>query len=304
MPVFEQGYRRYTGPRTSGNRALAIAWENVRPRLKWWVWVLLFVLLFWPYLIYAVTIFMAAYGLGRMGGSPNMAAVAPVAFEMKTNPAMLLSVFRGNSLGIYWDALDHASNATAILTGVTCAGLLASDRRSGALQIYFARPVSRMDYLLGKVVAAAGFVSLTTLLPCLALWVEGLVFGTASEFTWRTWIAPLAIAGASAVYALWTIAIVLALSAVMKRPAFVSIVAIFLTLLAEGIGAILQHTFHDKAWKMVQPSVAIGTVTAPLCGMGLPEWANLPLAYGIAVGLPLALLWFVWWRVRAVEVVT
>ena len=301
MPVFEQGYRRYTGPRTSGNRALAIAWENVRPRLRWWVWVLLLVLA-WPYLVLGILKFLLAFGFLPL---PRNLPTGPlVAFDSRFNPPAILNTFRGAGPGLFWFAMDFASYSTMILTSVTCAGLLASDRRTGALQIYFARPVTRADYLLGKVLSAAGFVGLTTLLPSLGLWAVSLAFGDVADFDWRTWIAPLSIAGASAVYAFWTIALILALSSVVKRPAFVAILSIFLWLFTEALGNTLFHAFRDKSWQVIRPSVAIGTVTAQLCGVTLPAWLSLPAAYGIALGLPAVLFAFVWWRIRAVEVVT
>jgi hypothetical protein len=54
----------------------------------------------------------------------------------------------------------------------------------------------------------------------------------------------------------------------------------------------------------MQPSRAIGAMTAPLFDVDLPGWMNVPTAFGIAVGIPLALLAFTWWRIRAVEVST
>jgi ABC-type transport system involved in multi-copper enzyme maturation permease subunit len=304
MPVYEQGYRRYTGTTSSGSRALAIAWENIRPLLRWWVWALLFVLGAWPYLFYFVIIFLKAYGLGGIGSHTRADITGEIAFEHRGSPDNILAMLQSDSMGMFWHILDSASYASLILPAVVCAGLLASDRRTGALQIYFARPVTRLDYLLGKVIAGAFFVAITTALPCLVLWIEDVSMGAAASFTWRTWVTPLSIIGASAVYALWTISVVLALSAVMKRPGFVAIVSIFLVLLLEAIGGILKESFHERAWFTMRPTYAIGTVTAPLFGLGLPGWINVTVAYLIALGLPAALLTFVWWRVRAVEVVT
>jgi hypothetical protein len=45
-------------------------------------------------------------------------------------------------------------------------------------------------------------------------------------------------------------------------------------------------------------------MTAPLCGLKIPDYINVPLALAIAVGVPAALLGLVWWRLRAVEVST
>jgi hypothetical protein len=55
---------------------------------------------------------------------------------------------------------------------------------------------------------------------------------------------------------------------------------------------------------VLQPSYAIGTLTAPLCGLGIPDWISPVAAFGIAFVLPATLLGLVWWRLRAVEVAT
>ena len=276
--------------------------------MKWWCWALLFVLTFmWPYGVYAVLIFISTLGAGLAGGGPIAGAKAPtVVFEQSSggvNPAAILALVQGSPLGLVWELLHHATFASVVFPAVVAAGLLASDRRTGALQIYFARPVSRLAYLVGKVLAATFFVALTTAIPTFLLWLETVAFGSTATYTWQTWIAPLVIVGASALYALWSVALVLSLSSVMRRPAIVAIVAIGVHLLLEGVGAILANTL-DKKWSVIQPGHAIGVLTAPLCGLGIPEWISLPAAVGIGFVLPIGLLTLVWWRLRAVEVAT
>jgi len=55
------------------------------------------------------------------------------------------------------------------------------DRRTGALQIYFARPVSRLDYSSARCSPARSSVSLTTAVPCLLVWLESVAFSPASK---------------------------------------------------------------------------------------------------------------------------
>jgi ABC-type transport system involved in multi-copper enzyme maturation permease subunit len=265
---------------------------------------LIFVLLIMPF---SMLVFMVLLKANLTGQSPPPNALAAprfVAFETAQTQTVMLDTFRASSLAFYWNVLDTFAWQSVVLPAVACAGLFAADRRTGALQIYFARPVSRLDYLMGKVMAGSFFVALTTVLPGLLLWILSVSYGSVSSFTWQTWIAPLSILGGSAFYALWTLGLILSLSSAMRRPAFVAIAAIFIDLVAEALGKILSRTFHDQAWSILQPNRAIGTLTATLFDVDVPKWANVPTAFGIAVGLPLALLAFTWWRVRAVEVST
>ena len=308
MPVFDQGYRRYVGERSRTSRVLPIAWENMRTRMRWWGWALLLFVtfVFGPYGLYGFLIFLATIG-GPMFGHAPVVATAPPTAVFSTgfpNPAAVLGLLMQSPLGITWDLLNHASFASVIFPAVVASGLLASDRRTGALQIYFSRPVSRMDYLLGKVVACASFVALTTVVPCLLIWIETIAFGSTASYTWRTWIAPFVIAGASAFYALWAVALCLFFSSLMRRPALVAILAVFTDLALEVIGKVLAETLEEKAWHVIQPSYAIGALTAPLCGLTVPDWINPAAALGIGLVLPLALLAFVAARIRAVEVAT
>jgi len=318
MPVFEQGYRRYVGERSTANPAPVIAFESVRTRMRWWCWLLLLGVNSWPYGVFAVMIWLQTIAVSMFGGN-SIIPLSPPTYAFETQgtfqPGAVIGLIQQNPLGLIWEVLYASSLfGTAVFPAIVGAGLLASDRRTGALQIYFSRPVSRANYLLGKTLACTFFVALTTAIPCLVLWVESVAFGSTSSYTWRTWAAPFVAVGASAFYALWTVALILALSSAMRRPAFVAIFAIFINFLLEAVGAILSETMRGRGgaearglgegWRVIQPSCAIGTMTAPLCGLKIPDYVNVPLAAAIAIGVPAALLWLVWWRLRAVEVST
>ncbi len=315
MPIFEQGYRAYHGELSRGSRALAIAWENVRPRLDWRVWVLLLLLLLWPYFFYGILVFAVTVGPQLFGGAaPTLGTAPQVAFESvgRNFGGSITAMVSGANSSLYWEVLHHGSLiATLIIPAIACAGILASDRRTGALQIYFARPVTRWEYLLGKVLATSFFVALTTAIPALLLWLESMLFNPAGAASVSTWMAPLAILGASAVYAYWTSAVVLAFSASLRRPVVAGLLVIFGQYVAEILGTVIAESFRDpsdpvagKAWQVLRPSYALGGLTAPLFGLQIPEWMNLGVMFGIALGIPTLLFVYVTWRVRAVEVVT
>lgn len=60
--------------------------------------------------------------------------------------------------------------ATAVAMAIVTAGFVADDRHAGAFDLYFARPLTRMDYALGKCLAAATVPVLTILAPAVLLW--------------------------------------------------------------------------------------------------------------------------------------
>jgi ABC-2 type transport system permease protein len=55
------------------------------------------------------------------------------------------------------------------------AGLIAEDRRTGALALYLSKPVSRVQYVLSRVVVVAVYTAMFTLLPALGLLLFGIL---------------------------------------------------------------------------------------------------------------------------------
>jgi len=61
--------------------------------------------------------------------------------------------------------------STAFLLAMVGAGLIAEDRRSGAMELYFSRPLRRRDYLGGKLLAAGLVPTATLVIPFVGLWL-------------------------------------------------------------------------------------------------------------------------------------
>ncbi len=312
MPVFEQGYRPFEGELARRSPVPAAVWHNVRTRLRWWIWVLTAGLLMYPYVVWGVAVFLFTAGQALFGITPpgGMATVPRFAYESAGDPdptkllAMLTASSPRGALALYWTILEQASLAAIVLPAVACGGILASDRATGAMQIYFARPVTRFQYLLSKILTVSCFTALVTSLPTLFIWGETVAFHPDGDFLLRTWMAPLSIIGAGLFYALWSSSIVLALSSVLRRPALASICAIFGYFLLRYIGFLVSSSLDDKTWRLLDPHYALGGIVAPLFGLELPDWLATPWLPVPSLLVPLALLFFVWTRVRAVEVTT
>jgi len=306
MPVFEQGYRPYTGPVRRGSRALAIAWESLRPRLRWFVWVLALMFTFWPYVVCAVLVYVVT----MTDAGATLAAVKPsdVAFqEMSTMElSRVLGFLSADSTAYWWEVLmsEALVGGFVLLPAIACAGILASDRRTGALQIYLARPVTRGDYVLGKLLATAAFPALVTVVPALLLWGLVSLLSKDPAHVLRTWSAPFGIVSASLVYSLWASSVVLALSSVISRPALVAIATVFVHLFLSGLGGMLSGVFREKAWLCLSPPFALAGATTPFFGMSLPDWLPYWACLPHAVVVPALCLLLVVHRVRAVEVAT
>ena len=70
------------------------------------------------------------------------------------------------------------------------AGLIANDLKANALQIYFSKPITRHDYLLGKLGVLIFFLALPTLVPGLLLFLMAGLFQSTSSFLEENyWVA-------------------------------------------------------------------------------------------------------------------
>jgi len=71
-----------------------------------------------------------------------------------------------------------------IITVYVGAGLISNDRRANALQIYLSKPLTRVEYVFGKLAILVAFLLFVTWVPAIALLIVQVVF--AGSFTFLT----------------------------------------------------------------------------------------------------------------------
>lgn len=155
-PIHDQGYRRYGGGRAPRGRGWAvIAGAGIRTLLARRTFLGLLLLSWLPFAVRAVQIYAAA-------SFPQASMLAPTA-----------ETFRG--------FLDQQSTFVFFVTVYAGAGLIANDRRANALQIYLSRPLTRAEYVFGKLAVLGAFLLLVTWVPAMALLAVQILF--AGRFT-------------------------------------------------------------------------------------------------------------------------
>ena len=145
--ILDRGYTPYTGRYTpDASRWKVIASRMLRMSARQWWAILLMIAAVIPLLVSAV----------QMWFMSKVAAAAPPGIQL-TNPdsyAMLP-----------WGTMTLAF-LIALFAG---AGQVADDTRAGAFQFYFARPVTRDQYLVGKVMPVVVLTMFIALVPALLL---------------------------------------------------------------------------------------------------------------------------------------
>jgi ABC-2 type transport system permease protein len=149
VPIHDQSYRRYGGPRESADRAwLVIARTGVAQfaRRRPMIGLLFFASL---QLVVRLVLFYLHDTVGSSLGAAS-AVLAPSAetfrafIEQQNFFVFLIAVYVGS-------------------------GLIAQDRRANALQIYLSKPLTRLDYVAGKMAILATFLLVVTWVPAMLL---------------------------------------------------------------------------------------------------------------------------------------
>ena len=125
------------------------------------------------------------------------------------------------------------------------AGLIADDLKHNALQLYFARPLAKRDYLFGKAAVVAFFVLILTLVPGLLLFIGKLLFsGSLAFFRAYPWL-PLSVVADSLLLTVFFACYALFLSSLSKNRRYVSVMTFAVYLFSDILSAILGGIFKS-----------------------------------------------------------
>ena len=91
-----------------------------------------------------------------------------------------------------------------LVVGLIAPPLISQDVRSRAFLLYFSRPLTRGEYLLGKLASVWAYLSVISTMPALALYVLGVLLSPNLGVVSATWDLPFRIVAASLVLMLPT----------------------------------------------------------------------------------------------------
>ncbi|MCO5171721.1 MAG: hypothetical protein M9894_35915 [Planctomycetes bacterium] len=227
MPVLSSGYRRWEGTRRGRAwRWLVIARAGVELTARS-RWLFRFILLAWlPLLYYGVAFFVigqlteqrtidAARGMWQFDVLRGLFGT-PLAERFIEDPAAHRPAL--------WSALIYMflryTQIFCVMIVVALVGprLVSEDLRSRALSLYLARPITRADYILGKLGVVCFWVGTVTLLPALALYALSIAFSPSVEALTHTIVVVPRVVLVSLLLMVGAGAPMLALSALFPAP--------------------------------------------------------------------------------------
>lgn len=279
MPIHDQGYQRYAGSRArTGAAWQVIAKAGIRSVLAERKFLGLLLISWLPFLVRAVQVYIAA----------NFQQAAFLAPKGET--------FR--------EFLETQSVFVFFITIYVGSGLIAADRRANALQLYLAKPLSRWEYVAGKLAVLFTFLVFVTFVPAMMLLLVQIGFAGSLTFVRQNLYLVPAITLYSLAQVLLASSTMLALSSLSKSSRFVGVLyagLIFFT--AALFNAVRGIT--GKAWLVwLSPSDVMAQLGDAV--FRLPPRFDVPVWLAVAVVLLLigGSAWVLERRVRAVEVVS
>jgi ABC-2 type transport system permease protein len=198
VPIHDQGYRRYIGSRAAvGKSWQVITRAGVRTVLAKRSFIALMLLAWAPFVVRAVQVYIAA----------NFSQASFLAPKAET--------FR--------EFLGQQNVFVFFVTIYIGAGLIANDRRANALQVYLSKPLTRAEYVAGKLAILFLFLVAVTWLPAVLLLLIQIMFAGSLTFLRQNIFLIPAITLFSLLQVLVASMTMLALSSMSKSSRFVGV---------------------------------------------------------------------------------
>lgn len=278
MPIHDQGYRRYAGHREAHGRTwTVIARAGLMERLRERKFLGLLLIAWLPFLVRSVQLYVAA----------NYAQAS----FLSATPSMFRDYLAQQGVFVFFITLYVGS------------GLIANDRRANALQIYLSKPLTRVDYVVGKLATLLFFLTAVTWVPGILLLVMQILFAGNLAFLKANLFLFPAITVFAAVTVLMSSFTMLALSSLSKSRRFVAVMYAGLIFFTAAMYQALRGITGSRKWVFISPGDVLDVIGDRIFRSTEPE--NLfPIALVTVIVLLVVSVLVLERRVRGVEVVT
>ena len=236
MPIHDQGYRRYGGDKArTGSGWMVIARAGIRTMLDKKQFLALLLLAWIPFIVRAVQIYLAA----NVPQARDLLAVKADTFRQ---------------------FLDQQETFVFFITVYAGAGLIANDRRANALQIYLSKPLTRAEYVFGKLAILVTFLLLVTWVPAMVLLIVQIAFaGNFTFFKNNVFLFP-----AITVFAFIEVALasstMLALSSLSKSSRYVAILYAAVIFFTQAVYGVVHAVTRSTAFSWLSFSANLSQI--------------------------------------------
>ena len=278
MPIHDQGYRRYLGSRAAVGRSWqVITRAGIKTVLSRRTFLGLLLVAWAPFVVRAVQIYVAA----NFQQASFLAPKADTFFE-----------FLGQQ-GVF----------VFFVTIYVGAGLIANDRRANALQVYLSKPLTRAEYVAGKLGILFLFLVTVTWLPAILLLVMQILFAGSLRFLSENIFLLPAITLFALLQVIVASTAMLALSSMSKSSRFVGVMYAGLIFFTSALFQAIRGITGNSSFAWISPTDTLQQIGQLI--FRLPPSYDLPPLGAIVALLVLigGSLWILERQVRGVEVV-
>ncbi len=242
MPIFDQGYQHWRGP-LSGHawRWLAITEQGLRVQWKGRILRLLVLASWAPAL--------ALVGVVALWGLVEQNSQGVLAMAQRLLPAGIVQQPQEYRLAVWTVAYAFFFKielfCILLLAVIAGPGLISRDLRFNALPLYFSRPLTRLDYFLGKLGIIAALVAAVAIGPAVFAYVIGICFSGSFRVVGDTYRLLLGSVAYGAILALSVGTMMLALSSLSRRSLYVGIAWAGLWIVSVAVAGILTDIHRE-----------------------------------------------------------
>jgi ABC-2 type transport system permease protein len=281
MPIHDQGYRRYGGLKArTGTGWTVIARAGIRTFVTKRAFLGLLLVSWFPFFVRAVQFYAAA----NLTTIPQASLLAPSA-----------DTFR--------QFLEQQQTFVFFVTVYVGAGLIANDRRANALQIYLSKPLTRVEYVFGKLAILMSFLALVTWLPAIVLLIVQITFaGNFTFFRNNVFLFP-AITVFAFIEVVLASSTMLALSSLSKSSRYVAILYAAVIFFTQAVYGVIYAVTRSTAFSWLSFSANLAQVGDVIFRQPLKYATPWPVSLLMIVGLVALSGVILERRVRGIEVV-
>lgn len=248
MPIFDQGYQHWKGALSGhAGRWLAVTRQGLRAQLKGWIVRILLLSAWFPALILVAA--LALWGLFEQGSETVLRLLQPILPPgVSTDPQAYRQAIWTIAYSSFFKVEVFFIMLLALAAGPN---LISHDLRLNSLPLYFSRPLTRLDYFLGKLGVLAALVAAVAVVPAAGAYVLGVCFSLDLGVIRDTWrLLP-----ASIVYGMVLVAsagtLMLALSSLSRRSLYVGITWVGLWVVSSAVALALGGIHHETLFRTV-----------------------------------------------------
>jgi ABC-2 type transport system permease protein len=302
MPIYDQSFRRYTGPRHTNLLWWAVAWQTMRPILRSKLTYLLLAGVVIPLIVFSVGFFVAA----------QIEQIAPEHTQAAAEAAKVVQIpLFGRHISFNTVAFQFIMGEMVFLWILVLAnggGLISKDRRFSALPLYFSRPLTIPQYMAGKVLGLAMFPAAIMLLSILLLYIQtAAYFYTIPETLGQLHVLARAL-GFIVVASMFMSLAMAGFSSVSKNSNVAGVAFILFWMLTGVMAQAVRHETRVRAFAAMSPLQSLQMLGRKMLSPDLGhigqrrEWREFDVSYAV-VALAAYSLLFLFLRRRNLRVV-